>query len=71
VDRLERTAGPQARQMLEQFLKRVKEVEAKYLEARAMKVSTSLRNCANQRRRSHHQTPGDLLIGAGDPSRRD
>ena len=32
LDRLERTAGPQARQMLEQFLKQVKEVEAKYLE---------------------------------------
>ena len=32
LDRLERTAGPQARQMLEQFLKQVKEVEAKYLQ---------------------------------------
>ena len=32
LDLLERTAGPQARQMLEQFLKQVKEVEAKYLE---------------------------------------
>jgi hypothetical protein len=32
LDRLERTAGPHARQMLEQFLKQVKEVEAKYLE---------------------------------------
>jgi hypothetical protein len=32
LDRLERTAGPQARQMLEQFLKQVAEVEAKYLE---------------------------------------
>ena len=32
LDRLERTAGPQARQMLEQFLEQVREVEAKYLE---------------------------------------
>jgi hypothetical protein len=32
LDRLERTAGPAARQMLEQFLKQVAEVEAKYLE---------------------------------------
>jgi hypothetical protein len=32
LDRLERTAGPQARQMLEQFLEQVAEVEAKYLE---------------------------------------
>jgi hypothetical protein len=32
LDRLERTAGPVARQMLEQFLEQVAEVEAKYLE---------------------------------------
>jgi hypothetical protein len=32
LDRLERGAGPQARQMLERFLKQVAEVEAKYLE---------------------------------------
>jgi hypothetical protein len=32
LDRLERTCGPQARQMLEQFLKQVAEVEAKNLE---------------------------------------
>ena len=32
LDRLERTAGPQARQMLQQFLEQVREVEAKYLE---------------------------------------
>ena len=32
LDRLERTAGPRARQMLEQFLEQVREVEAKYLE---------------------------------------
>jgi hypothetical protein len=30
LDRLERTAGPHARQMLEQFLQQVKEAEAKY-----------------------------------------
>jgi hypothetical protein len=32
LDRLERTAGPKARQMLEQFLEQVAEAEAKYLE---------------------------------------
>ena len=32
LERLERTAGPQARKMLEQFLEQVAEVEAKYLE---------------------------------------
>ena len=32
LDQLEQRAGPQARQMLEQFLEQVKEVEAKYRE---------------------------------------
>ena len=32
LDRLEQRAGPQARQMLEQFLEQVKEVEANYRE---------------------------------------
>ena len=32
LDRLERTAGPAARKMLEQFLEQVRKVEAKYLE---------------------------------------
>jgi hypothetical protein len=32
LDRLERTAGPKARQMLERFLDRVGKAEAKYLE---------------------------------------
>jgi hypothetical protein len=32
LDRLEQRAGPKARAMLEQFLERVKEVEAKYRE---------------------------------------
>jgi hypothetical protein len=32
LDRLERTEGPHARPMLEQFLKQVKKLEAKYLE---------------------------------------
>jgi hypothetical protein len=32
LDRLERTAGPAARKMLERFLQQVKEAEAKYLE---------------------------------------
>ena len=32
LDRLERTCGPQARQMLDRFLKQVAEAEAKYLE---------------------------------------
>jgi hypothetical protein len=32
LDRLERTAGPHARKMLEQFLEQVRKVEAKYLE---------------------------------------
>ena len=35
LDRLERTAGPAARQMLERFLKQVAEVEAKYLEEKS------------------------------------
>jgi hypothetical protein len=32
LDRLEQRAGPQARAMLEHFLKQMKEVEAKYRE---------------------------------------
>ena len=32
LERLERTAGPHARQMLEQFLEQMRKVEAKYLE---------------------------------------
>jgi hypothetical protein len=51
LDRLERQAGPAARQMLEKFLDQIGKVEAEYLD------QTSFKDAVSRRRKSQQWAP--------------